>query len=65
MSAPTDLDAADLAGAVEDGEHCPRCRDVPVSGVRSWDDRGPHQLIAVRTYRCEGGHEWQVATDGG
>ena len=65
LSAPRDIDTAQLTGAVENGEHCPSCREAPVAGMLAWEDGGPHQLLSVRTYRCGAGHEWEVATDGG
>lgn len=65
LSEPRALDAAELAGAVGDGEHCPSCRETPVAGTVAWEDRGPHQLLSVRTFRCGAGHAWEVATDGG
>ncbi|WP_033338908.1 hypothetical protein [Catenuloplanes japonicus] len=62
---PTVLDAAQLAGAAEDGESCPTCAAPPTTGTLSFDDRGPYQQISVRTYACPDGHTWRSETDGG
>lgn len=61
MTAMTALTAADLTD-----ETCHHGCDEPVvSGELTWDDRGPHQLIAIRTYRCAAGHQSRRETDGG
>jgi hypothetical protein len=62
---PRVLTTAELQGAAEDGEQCPSCGDDPAGGQLTFDDRGPFQLIAIRTYRCRAGHRWRHETDGG
>lgn len=41
------------------------CGQPAISGTLAWDDRGPNQLISIRTLTCPAGHTWRHETDGG
>lgn len=55
---PRALDAAHLAGAAEDGEHCPTCQTPPAAGTHALDGHGPqtHLDAHVDGQLPAGGH---------
>lgn len=62
---PHALTAAAITDAVNDGEQCLTCHDVPTGGQYAIDNRGPFQMILIRTYWCPSRHQWRHESDGG